>query len=135
LIRKPLSREHIRLQAGEQQRIFMQLRRYFAPASIMPAPGSTPSLTGGRNTVLTAQNAANATPTDSATIALNGGQLTWYYKTQFKNPPNVTATAVQKNGVQELFLQGPGSNVAVVIKSTDTGDTRLVNLHAVGAPD
>lgn len=136
MMRRRLTYEQRRLQRGESQRIFMQMRRFFAPASIMPAPGSTPSMTGGRNTVLTAQNSANATPTDSATIALVGGSLTWYYKTKFKSPPNVTATAVTQNssGVQELVLKGPGTAVACIINSTDPNDTRLVNLHAVGTP-
>lgn len=136
MIRKRLTIEQRTLQRGESQRIFMQMRRFFAPASIMPAPGSVPSATGGRNTVLTAQNAANATPTDSATIALVGGTLTWYYKTKFKSPPNVTANAVTQdpNGVQELVLKGPGTTVACIVNSTDPNDTRLVNLHAVGAP-
>ena len=136
MIRQAMSREQRRLQRGDQQRIFMQLRRYFAPSSIVPPPDAGPQATGNRNTVLTAQNSANSAPTDSATIALSGGVLTWYYKTHFNNPPNVTATAVTQSGsVTELALQGPGSNVAVVILSSDNTDSRLVNLHAVGAPD
>lgn len=109
---------------------------------MFPAPNSKPQNTGNRNTALTAQNSANTTPTDSATIALTpdpgGGYLTWQYKTQFKTPPNVTATAVGKapsGSVTELKLKGPGSTVAVIILSSDPTDNRLVNLHAVGAPD
>jgi hypothetical protein len=138
VIRQPLSGDQRRLQRGENQRIYSQMRRYFAPASLIPAPGSNPSQTGNRNTVLTAQNSANSTPTDSATLQLNNGVLTWHYTTKFKNPPNVTATAVgtlSGGSNPGLFLQGQGSNVAVIVKSSDATDNRLVNLHAVGAPN
>lgn len=137
MIRKPVSRQARILQRGQQQAIWSQMRTYFAPWSLIPAPLSNPAATGGRNTVITAQNAANVMATDSATIALANGQLTWYFKTKFKYPPNVTATAVKKaasGNVTELYLAGPGSNIACLITSTDADDARLVNLHAVGTP-
>lgn len=136
MIRQPQTRDQRRLQAGESQRIFQQMRRFFAPASILPAPGSNPQQTSGRNTVLTAGNAFNSTPTDSTTLQLQGGQVIWYFKTRFNSPPNVTATAVTTDGtVRELTLAGAGTEIAAHILSTDPNDVRLVNLHAVGAPD
>jgi hypothetical protein len=138
VIRQPQTRTNVvPLQAGESQRIFAQLRRYFAPASILPAPGSSPTATGGRNTVLTAQSSPITAPTDSASIRLKAGQLTWYYRTRFRTPPNVTATAVgQVPGTPPtnpgLHLKGPGSVVAVIVISDNNTDARLVQLHAVG---
>ena len=43
-----------------------QMRRYFAPRSMLPPPGSVRGATGNRNVSLTAANSANAAPTDSA---------------------------------------------------------------------
>lgn len=127
-----------RLQLGESQRIYSQMRRFFAPVSLITPPGANAQQTGGRNTVLMAQNAANVTPTDSATLQLNNGVLTWHYKTKFNNAPNVTATAVgtlSGGSNPGLYLQGQGSEVAVIVHSTDATDNRLVNLHAVGVPN
>jgi hypothetical protein len=143
MIRQPTSSDQRRLQRGQNQRIYEQMRRHFAPASIMPAPNSNPQANGGRNTVLTAQNSANSAPTDSATLAFvpdpDGAYVTWQYKTKFKSPPNVTATPVgpppTPGTTPTWHLKGPGSNVAVIVISTDPADNRLVNLHAVGAPD
>lgn len=138
MIRTPMKPEDRRLQLGENQRIYSQMRRYFAPSSLITPPGADAQRTGGRNTVLTAQNAANVTPTDSATLQLNGGVLTWHFKTKFNNAPNVTATAVGtlSGGANPgLFLQGQGSQVAVIVHSVNAADNRLVNLHAVGAPN
>jgi hypothetical protein len=135
VIRRPIPRADRRLQHGQQQLIAQQMRSFFAPWSLFPAPLSNPAATGGRNTALTAQSAFNVQATDSAVIPLVGGQLTWYYKTRFKYPPNVTATAVKSDGTpHELYLAGQGTNIACLINSTDTSDTRLVNLHAVGTP-
>lgn len=135
MIRKPISPAQRRLQRGQQHAISVQMRSYFAPWSLFPAPLSNPAATGGRNTALTAQSAANIQATDSAVIQLQNGQLTWYYKTRFKYPPNVTATAVTSKGTpEELYLAGQGTNIACLINSTDTSDSRLVNLHAVGTP-
>ena len=69
---------------------------------------SVPHQTGGRNTVLTAQNAANAQATDSAVIALNGGKLVWTYNTKFKYPPNVTATAELARAVDVPVIASGG---------------------------
>lgn len=138
MIRTPTSNDERRLQRGENQRIYSMMRRHFAPASLIPPPGSDPQQNGNRNTVLTAQNAANVAPTDSATIQLVGGTLTWRYTTKFKNPPNVTFGAVgtlSGGGNPGLFLQGQGTNVAVIVNSDNAADNRLVNLHAVGAPN
>lgn len=137
MIRKPISPEQKRLQRGQQQLIAFQMRQHFAPWSLFPAPLSNPDATGGRNTAITAQNAFNVQATDSAVIALKDGQLTWYFKTKFKYPPNVTATAVKEapSGTkEELYLAGQGTNTACLINSTDSSDNRLVNLHAVGTP-
>lgn len=139
MIRTPQKSE-TRLQRGENQRIFSQMRRFFAPASIVPAPQSIPQATGNRNTVLTAGNSANSQATDSAQLQLSAGSVTWYYKTKFNSPPNVTATAVADfpNGSllsPALYFKGPGTKVAIVILSENASDNRVVNLHAVGTPN
>lgn len=136
MIRQPGGTEQ-RLQRGDNQRIYSQMRRFFAPSSIMPAPQSQPQDTGNRNTVLTGGNAVNSAPTDSAQLQLVAGTVTWYYKTKFPTPPSVTATPVGKTGagtLPKIYLKGTGTTVAVVILSEDNTDIRLVNLHAVGAP-
>lgn len=135
MIRTPMNREQ-RLQRGENQRIYSQMRRFFAPASIVPAPLSDPQATGNRNTTVTARNSANSQATDSAQLRMQAGSVTWYYNTRFKSPPNVTATPVADLGgtFPTLRLKGPGTSIACVILSSDGSDNRLVNLHAVGTP-
>ena len=67
------------------------MRRYFAPASVLPPPGSTRGNTGNRNTAATATNAPNTTPTDSALLTFiphtNGALAVWKFSTPFTKPP------------------------------------------------
>lgn len=113
------------------------LRRHFAPTSLFPPPMSLRAPTGNRNTALTATNSQNSTPTDNAQLRLQGGQVQWFFKTKFQNPPTVTASAITQDGsaVTELYIKGLGTNVAAIIVSTDPADNRVVNLHAVGNPN
>lgn len=136
MIRKPVNQ---RLQRGQNQRIYSQMRRYFAPASLVPPPQSNPQQTGNRNTAVTTQNSANSQATDSAQLRFTNGVATWYYKTKFKTPPNVTISAIGdwptgSGTIPAIYLKGPGSDVAIVALSTDTSDGRLVYFHAVGTP-
>lgn len=134
---------------GNTHRVANQLRRYFAPTSVLPPPGSTRGATGNRNTAQTANNSPNTTPTDNVILQLiptgtpgQGASANWRFKTQFNNPPTVTAIAISpyKNGMgtivaQELYAQGHGANVGSIIHSTADDDARLVFVHAVGNPD
>ena len=136
MILKP---QNQRLQRGQNQRIYSQMRRFFAPASLVPPPQSNPQQTGGRNTTVTADSSPNSQATDSTQLRFTNGVATWYYKTKFKTPPNVTISAIGDwpNGsgtIPAIYLKGPGSTVAIVALSKDTTDGRLVYFHAVGTP-
>jgi len=149
IIRSIQERRERRTQAGNDHRIANRMRRYFAPASTLPPPGSTRGSTGNRNVSQTAGNSPNTTPTDNAIIQLiptatpgTGATANWKFSTPFKNPPTVTATALTSymNGMmvivaQELYLQGKGANVGAIIHSTADDDARLISVHAVGNPD
>lgn len=148
IIRNPQQRAERRKKPGDDHRIANRLRRYFAPASTLPPPGSTRGMTGNRNVTQTAQNSPNTTPTDNAIITLiptasagTGATANWKFSTAFKNPPTVTATALTAythSGsivAQELYAQGPGSNVGAIIHSTADDDARLIFVHAVGNPN
>lgn len=116
-----------------------KMRRYFAPASVLPPPGSTRGQTGNRNTAATATNAPNTTPTDSKILTLiphtNGALAVWKFSTQFTKPPAVTATAQQANPTapQELSVIQVTTTGAVV-QSSDPADVRLVHFQAVQTP-
>jgi hypothetical protein len=121
-----------------------RLRRYFAPASVFPAPKSSRTATGNRNTTISANNAANTGPSESALVQLNQDTGTaalaqYNFKNKYKNPPIVTVTAVgaNPNGPQELTLQGliPRANNGVAIQSSDHTDTRFVHITVQGNPD
>jgi len=126
-----------------------KMRRYFAPASTLPPPGSTRGATGNRNVTQTSGNSPNTTPTDNQIIQLiptgtpgTGATANYKFGTAFNNPPTVTVTALTfyKDGggnivAQELVAQGKGSNVGSIIHSTADDDDRLVFVHAVGNPN
>jgi hypothetical protein len=141
LIRSLQERKERLSKPGEDHRTANRLRRYFAPVSMLPPPGSIRGATGNRNVALTATNNANAAPTDSAYIPLTpqtGGAVgVWSYKTKFGKPPNVTATAVviNPNGPSEITPQGTGTTASIIIRSSDPNDTRLVYVQAVEATD
>lgn len=149
ILRRPRTADEKRTRTQNTHRIANQLRRYFAPASTLPPPGSTRGSTGNRNVTQTAGNSPNTTPTDNAIIQLiptatpgTGATANWKFSTPFKNPPTVTATALTSymNGMmvivaQELYLQGKGANVGAIIHSTADDDARFISVHAIGAPD
>lgn len=150
IYRSPQEKRDARLARGNTHRVANQLRRYFAPNSVLPPPGSTRGATGNRNVTQTAANSPNTTPTDQDFIQLvptatpgNGASATWRFSTQFQNPPVVTATFVGKypggsggsaGTPQELHLQGRGNTVGAVILSSADDDARLIHVQAQGNP-
>jgi len=150
MIRTPVPSDERRLQRGENQRIFSQMRRYFAPASVIPPPFATASQTGNRNTVLTQNGSSTVSnPTDSSKIRLipNTGQFPagtgafayWNFSTQFTNPALVTATPIGAlpggSVTATIRLNGPGTNKSILIRSSDDTDNRFLHVHAVGNPN
>jgi hypothetical protein len=128
--------------AGQVHHIANLLRRYYAPASLMPPPGLTRGSTGNRNVAITSDAAPNYTPNDQATIRLVNGVAIWRFSTAFKNPPisKATAVGVLLDGggnpvANEIYAQGIGTRTGVIFHSTDTSDTRLIMVHAAGNPD
>lgn len=125
-----------------------RMRRYFAPSSTLPPPGSTRGQTGNRNVTQTAGNSPNTTPTDNAIIQLiptgtpgTGATANWKFATQFQSPPTITVTPIgfYRNGSgtivpQEVIAQGKGSNVGAILHSTADDDVRLVMVKAQGNP-
>jgi len=127
------------------------MRRYFAPASVIPPPFASASQTGNRNTVLTQNGSSTVNnPTDSARIRLtpNTGQFPvgtgafayWNFSTQFTNPALVTATAIADfpsgSGTSPAIrLNGPGTNKSILIRSSSDLDNRFLHVHAVGNPN
>lgn len=139
IIRSLQQKKEHRIQAGEVHRMANRLRRYFAPASLLPPPGSTRGSTGNRNVALTAANAANAVPTDQAVLPLVNGVALWRYTTKFNNPPLATATAIGLDGgiisnPQEITTKGAGTSESVIFLSSDATDSRLIVVHAHGNP-
>jgi hypothetical protein len=138
MIRSPHKKgSSVEMAPGQIHYIANRLRRYFAPASIMPPPRTPRGTTGNRNVALTANNSPNSNPTDSAVLQFKNGVAVWHYSTTFKNPPIATATAITQglHGPQEIFVQGFGTNNSIIFKSTDTSDARTIFAHAIANPD
>ena len=143
IIRSLKQKQEASVSSPQVHRMANQMRRYFAPRSMLPPPGSVRGATGNRNVSLTAANSANAAPSDSAIVKLQAGSSVasalWAFTTKFNNAPIITAIALttNPNGPQELTIQstlnkgGPG----VIIQSTDPADTRLVHVTATGNPN
>ena len=133
--RKPRTREE--KQSLNAHAMANKMRRYFLPSSTFPPPGLARGVTGNRNVALSAGNSPNSNPTDSAVIQLVNGTAVWKFKTGFNNPPTVTANGITINthGVSELTAQGYGNAEGAIINSSDTGDNRLIFVHALGSPD
>ena len=129
--------------AGDIHFIANRLRRYFAPASIFPPPGSTAAMTGNRNVSISSGIQANNPPQDTQVIRLGGGRAIYRFATAFKNPPIIHAIAVtaNPNGPQEITLagyasvRGGGNVTAVILQSSDATDSRLLHVTATGNPD
>jgi hypothetical protein len=126
---------------GQVHAMASRMRRYFAPASIIPPPGTEIGINGNRNVALTKSNQQYNTPGDQAVLQLvptsGGATVTWTFATKFNMPPICTATAVVTNphGVSEIVTKGPGSNVSVIFVSSDPNDNRQIQVHAHGNPN
>lgn len=91
---------------------------------------------GNRNVAITSSVPGGPRPLDSTTLTLVNGQATWYYNTKFNNPPIVTVTPLTNTGgASVVYLQGPGTNIAVVVVSANGSDARQVHCHATGNPN
>lgn len=140
MIRKPLSRRERTLFQTQTHRTANRLRRYFAPASIFPPPGSARGSTGNRNVAISSQNSPNYTPNDQAMIKLQNGVATWHFSTTFNSPPICKATAIgvrmsMGNPVaNEIYVQGVGTPTGQIFHSTDPTDNRYIMVHAAGNP-
>ena len=144
IIRSLKQKQEASVSSPQVHRMANQMRRYFAPRSMLPPPGSVRGATGNRNVAITAANAANAAPTDGAYLKLvpttGGSVASWTYSTKFNNPPIVTANAQGFDGgspgnPQEIVVKGQGTNEAVIFLSSDAADTRIIFAHARGNPD
>lgn len=141
IIRSIQERRERRTQAGNDHRIANRLRRYFAPSSTLPPPGSTRGLIGNRNVTQTSQNSPNNTPTDAAIIQLVPGSpvatAVWTFKTKFTNPPVVSAIALTTSltgNPQEITVAGQlnKGDSGVTLQSSDPGDERFLHVTATG---
>lgn len=143
MIRTPQQAKERRVTPGEVHFLANRLRRYFAPASIFPPPGSTRGMTGNRNVSISSGIQANTAPTDRSVIRFGGGRAIYRFTTSFKNPPIIKAIAVtaNPNGPQEITLagyasvRGGGNVTAVILQSSDATDSRLLHVSAEGNPD
>ncbi len=117
-----------------------RLSSYFAPASYLQAPKSSPASTGGRTVAATNKQlaASKPRPSDAAAIALVAGTLTWNFSTKFVVKPIVTwgAAGAPPSAGTTLYVDVASfSNTTVIIKSTDATDHRTVYLQAQGNPN
>ena len=140
IIRSLKQKQEASVSSPQVHRMANQMRRYFAPRSMLPPPGSVRGATGNRNVAITAANAANAAPTDTAVLQFVNGVALWRFATKFNNPPLSTANAIGFDGgspanPQEIMTKGPGTNEAVIFLSSDATDSRLITVHALGNPD
>lgn len=114
-----------------------RLAPYFASTSLAQPPGASLTNTGNRTVALTNRNNASSQRIqDTTTIALVAGSLTWNFSAGFQNAPVVFAfpVGVPPSAGTSLYVSGSVATNAVVIKSTDATDTRLVMLLAVANP-
>lgn len=107
---------------------------FFLSSSMAQPPGASLSNTGNRTVVLTNKNTTIPTvaPSDSTTIKLVAGSLTWTYTTKFNQQPIVTwgVEGSPPSAGTTLYISAV-SNASVTVKSTDGTDTRTVHLNAV----
>ena len=144
MIRKGLAWGHSAASRGAAQvdigYIANRLRRYFAPASQLQAPSSSRTMTGNRNTAISASLSANNAPDDSGIAQLINGVAVIPFSTQFGNQPIITAHPIGAPGAgttpvlysQALgYRSGTAPPTGAVIQSTDTSDGRYIFWHAV----
>src|SRR5580700_7110705 len=146
MIRRFMSGQHsgsggVQISSGDVHFIANRLRRYFAPASVLPPPGIPRGSTGNRNVSITSNASPNYTPNDQATIHFKGGVAVWRFTTKFQKPPICKATAIGQLApggtpeVNEIYLQGPGTNQSIIFHSSDPNDNRFLHVHAAGNPN
>jgi hypothetical protein len=128
---------------GQAHVLANRLRRYFAPASIMPVPLASATRTGNRNVAISSNSSSNNQPDDSAMIRLNNGMAVWNFKTQFGKAPAIFATAVgiAADGNEHTpvavaigYRSGTATPTGAVIKTSYASDNRYVFVHAVAIP-
>jgi hypothetical protein len=120
-----------------------KLRRYFMPVSLVQPPGSAQGATGNRNVAITATNAPNNVPDETAIIQLQGGVAVYPFKNKYTKAPAILPVAIGLAGdsnAHELYVDSLGyrSGTAppsgAIIKSTYASDTRYVFVHVTGNP-
>lgn len=121
----PLNRSHL-------AQLARLLAPFFLPASSSQPPTADPNATGGRVIAVTTKTQNKPRLQDATVLTLVGGELVWSYAVNFTAPPSVTATpqGPPPSAGATLYVVSPVGTNEVIVKSTDSSDTRVVHLAA-----